>query len=124
MSSEHTQTHPLFREVPPWILVKEILHLLGLSQEPPFTFTKQHILLECSEQVADLLAPFYKPCKANQFLSYTDETRWITVLRHILAPHGYCLTMKETTREKKKTIFYTMERQSAALKTAIKVDFS
>jgi hypothetical protein len=124
IAQAQAQTHPLFREIPSWVLVKDILHQLGLSQEPPFTFTKQDIRLDYSDELASLLAPYYKPCKASQFLEHTDELRWITVIRHIIAPHGYCLSVKETSRNKKKTIFYTMERQAGMLKTAVKVDFS
>lgn len=124
MSLAAAQTHPLFREIPPWVLVKDILQHLGLSQEPPFTFTKYDIRLDYSEEIASLLAPYYKPCKAPQFLDHTDELRWITVIRHIITPHGYCLAVKETSRSKKKTIFYTMERQAGFLKTAVKIDFS
>jgi hypothetical protein len=116
--------HPLFRSVPPWTLVLDLLKMLGLSTEPPFTFTRNDVQLEQSEEAATLLAPFYKPCKARQFLEYTDQNRWITILRHVLHPHGYCLTVKETTRDKKKCMMYTIERSNGELKTAVKVDFS
>ena len=117
----------LFREIPPWCVVSEVLTLLKLSTEPPFTFQKNAIDLIHSPDAADLLFPYYLPCKAGQYLEITDEKRWITILRHILAPHGYVVLSQETTRNKKKTILYTVDRVSVLegpLRQAVKIDFS
>ena len=117
----------LFREIPPWCIVSEVLTLLKLSTEPPFTFQKHAIDLSQSPEAADLLYPYYIPCKAQQYLEQTDEKRWITILRHIFAPHGYVILSKETTRDKKKTILYTVDRISVIegpLRQAVKIDFS
>lgn len=118
---------PVLREVPPWTTVLEILALLNLPSEIPYTFQKGDISLENKEQAADLLYPYYIPCKAKQFLDHTDEVKWITILRHILLPQGYVILRQETTRQKKKAIFYTIERMSVIegpLKSDVKVDFS
>ena len=117
----------VFREVPPWLTVLEVLNLLNLSSEIPYTFQKTDISLENKAQAADLLYPYYIPCKAKQFLDHTDEVKWITILRHILLPHGYVVLSQETTRQKKKAILYTVDRMSVIegpLRQAVKVDFS
>ena len=117
----------VLREVPPWTTVLEVLSLLNLPSEIPYTFQKSDISLMNTTQAADLLCPYYVPCKAKQFLEFTDEVKLITVLRHILLPHGYVILSQETTRQKKKTIFYTVDRVSVIegpLRTAVKVDFS
>jgi hypothetical protein len=119
--------HAIFREIPPWTIVAEVLSLLKLSTEPPFTFQKSAVDLSRSPDAVDLLAPYYLPCKATQFLEFTDEKRWITILRHILTPHGYVLISHETTRDKKKVIMYSVERVSVVegpLRQAVKIDFS
>lgn len=119
--------HAIFREIPPWTIVADVLSMLKLSTEPPFTFQKSAIELSHSLEAVDLLAPYYLPCKATQFLEFTDEKRWITVLRHILTPHGYVIISHETTRDKKKIIIYSVERISVVegpLRQAVKIDFS
>jgi hypothetical protein len=75
-------------------------------------------------EIVSILEPYYFPCKARVFLDHTPDHRWITILRHILLPHGYCINIQETTRNKKKAIFYTIDRTSDSLKQAIKLDFS
>jgi len=116
--------HPVFREIPPLTLVFQILSMLGLATEFPFTFQKQDICLEQSLEIVGLLEPYYIPCKAKQFLDYTPDYRWITILRHILLPHGHVITSQETTRDAKKAIFYTVARAHGLLREAIQMDFS
>lgn len=121
-----TDKHPLFREIPPWDIVKEVLRLLNLSSDIPSTFQKSDLTLDNSDSAVDLLFPYYIPCKAKQFLDYTDAVRWVTILRHILHPHGYIILSQETTRQRKKTILYTIDRISVIegpLRQAVKVDF-
>jgi hypothetical protein len=117
-------SHPLFRTQPPWTTVLEVLALLRLPREFPTTFQKHDIVLEQSAEAVAILEPYYIPCKARKFLDYTTETRWITILRHILLPHGYGIVIQETTRNKQKAIFYTIERAYNTLREAIKLDFS
>lgn len=114
----------LFREVPPWTIILEVLSMLHVPTEFPCTFEKTDLQEDTFTVCACLLEPYYLPCKAKQFLEYTEPTRWITILRHVLNPHGYIITYVETTRKKKKTIFYTIERDSGVLKTPVTVDFS
>ena len=117
----------VFREIPPWATVVEVLNLLKIGTTFPITFSKDMISLEHSENIAYILAEYYIPCKAKMYLEYTDEKRWITIVRHILAPHGWVVISQETTRNKRKTIFYTIERCAEVdknLKAPIKIDFS
>ena len=114
----------LFRQVPAWTLILEILTLLNIPIEFPCTFQKSDLRSEQFPTCASLLEPYYLPCKSKLFLDYTTETRWVTILRHILSSYGYIITTIETTRNKKKAILYTIERSSGTLKTAVSVDFS
>jgi len=114
----------LFRKVPPWATILEILSMLRISSEFPATFQKTDLYTENFITCSGLLEPFYLPCKVKLYLDHTDSVRWITILRHILGVHGYCITSLETTRNKKKAIFYTVERAVGDLRTAVSVDFS
>jgi hypothetical protein len=119
--------HPVLREIPPLPLVWDILQMLNLNTDPPFTFTKDLIRLEKASEAAALLEPYYLPCKARQFLDHTDQLRWVTILRHILLPNGYVVVKQETTRNRKKTILYTIDRVSVLegpLRQAVKLEFS
>ena len=113
----------LFREIPPWHLIEEVLDMLGLSKHPPFTFQRSEIGLEHSVDAVALLEPYYIPSKARQFLSHTDEKRWITILRHILEHHGWSVVSKETTRDKKKTIVYSVQRVNTVMNAPVQVMF-
>jgi hypothetical protein len=120
-------TSCIFRQIPPWTVVADILTLLKLGTTFPMTFTKSLISLERSEDIAYILSEYYIPCKAKMYLEYTDEKRWITIIKHLLAPHGWVVLSQETTRNKKKAIFYTIERCAEVdknLRAPIKIDFS
>jgi len=114
----------LFRETPPMSLVLEILSLLNVGSEFPCTFQKSDLRSENFITCSGLLEPYYLPCKVKLYLEYTNDVRWITIIRHILAVHGYVIKKLETTRNKKKTIFYTIDRAEGNLRTAVAVDFS
>jgi hypothetical protein len=114
----------LFRETPPYTTVIEVLNLLNIGTEFPCTFLKSDLRSENFIACSGLLEPYYLPCKVKLYLEHTNEVRWITILRHILGVHGYTIKTLETTRNKKKAIFYTIERSSDNLRTAVAVDFS
>jgi hypothetical protein len=114
----------LFTEIPPWTIVLEALSMLNLSTDFPLTFQRQDISLERSIELAALLEPFYKPCKAKQFLEYTDEKRWITILRQICRPHGISVSSKETTRQNKKAIIYTITKAEVDIIEPVCITFS
>lgn len=113
----------LFRKPPPWTLVLEVFSLLNISSDFPTTFIKNDLKVENFSAAAGLLEPYYLPCKVKLYLEHTTSVRWITILRHILAVHGYTIKHIETTRNKKKAILYTIERLGD-LRTAVSIDFS
>lgn len=110
--------------MPPWITVLEVLNLLNVGTEFPCTFVKADLRSENFIACSGLLEPYYLPCKVKLYLEHTNEIRWITILRHILGAHGYVIRTLETTRNKKKAIFYTIDREDGNLRTAVAVDFS
>lgn len=114
----------LFRRTPSWALVLEILSMMQVPMELPCTFEKGALYLENSAEAAYILEPYYLPCKVKQFLEYTDERRWITILRHILYPYGWEIVSKEITKDKKKTTLYTVQRNANEVVEKIDVDFS
>ena len=116
--------HPLFREIPSWQVVLDIFKMLGLGTEFPMTFQREFLKSEEFSSAADILQPYYIPCKAKQYLEYTDAARWCTILRQLLAPHNYTLSSKETTRQGKKITFYTVERATNQIQQAVIIDFS
>jgi hypothetical protein len=119
-----SSNHTLFREIPPLDLVKSIIGMLSIPTDFPVTFQKKDINLSQSPEAAYLLEPYYKPCKAKRYLDTTDNTRWITVIRHILQPHGWKISYQETTRDKKKAIFYTIQPVDDVLLNPVELDFS
>jgi N-acetyl-anhydromuramyl-L-alanine amidase AmpD len=93
--------------------------LLNLPIHFPVSFQRSDINLEGSIEAASLLEPYYKPCKAKQYLEHTDEARWVTILRHSLDIYGYEILSQETTRDKKKTIIYTISLRKGATNAEI-----
>ncbi len=117
--------HPVFREIPSWQTVLDICQMLQVPTEFPATIQKSQLNAAEFISAAAIIEPYYIPCKARLlFEGRIDASRWITVLKHMFQPHGYTLISKETTRDKKKTVFYTIERSQGNLKTAVSVDFS
>ena len=113
----------LFSKVPPWDVVLQVLTLLELPTSFPIVIQRQDISLENSDEIAAMLEPYYKPCKAKQFLSYTDERRFITILRHILQPYNIQIESKETTRQKKKATIYTIKKDECLIVEPVHVTF-
>lgn len=114
----------IFRELPPWTLVLKVFQGLGVPTEFPGTFQRETLMLSSMDDLLAELHPYYKPNKAKLYLERSLGTKeWITILRHLCEVHGYILSSKETTRDGKKTHFYTIQRTAAA-KTPLKIDFS
>lgn len=116
--------HPLFREIPPWQTVLDIFRMLGLGTDFPTSFQRELLKSDEFSAAAALLEPYYIPCRAKQYLEYTDAARWCTILRQLLAPHNYQLSTKETTRQGKKTVLYTVERATSQMNQPVRIDFS
>ena len=117
-------SHVLFREYPPWETVTHILKLLNISTHFPTTFQRSDLTFDRAPEAIMLLRPYYKPCKARQYLDNVSEQRWITILRHILMANGHEMKSQETTRNKKKAILYTIERIAETTSENIVVEFS
>ena len=103
-------THILFREIPPWETVVRILNMLNIPIHFPTTFQRHELSFDRNSDVVNLLRPYYKPCKARQYLDDITEQRCITLLRHILVANQYEMKSQETTRNKKKAILYTIQK--------------
>jgi hypothetical protein len=100
----------LFRTAPPKEFVIEILqHLRLLGLHDLRWFTREELVLDTLDEWLPLLEPYYLPCKAKRFLNEMDSTRIITILRHILQPHGYELHTQERMYKTSKTTLYQIQ---------------
>ncbi len=114
----------LFRELPPWTLVLKVFQRLGIPTEFPVTFQREMLHITEMEDILLELHPYYRPNKSKQYLERDlGPKEWITIVRHLLQAHGYELVSKETTRDGKKVVLYTIQRTTAA-KVPLKIDFS
>lgn len=116
--------HPLFREIPSWQVVLDIFKILGLGTEFPTSFQREMLKSDEFPAAAGILQPYYIPCKAKQYLEYTDAARWCTILRQLLQPHNYQLSAKETTRQGKRITIYSVERATNHIQQPVVIDFS
>ena len=74
--------------------VEEILiYLQFLGLHDLKTFTKKDLSKERFEEIITWIEPYYIPCKAKRFLYNVDESKQITILRHILRSIGYDLSL-------------------------------
>lgn len=102
----------LFRKRPSLELVSDILiglRFSGLNDSR--LFTKNDISVEGFEPFLPLLDPYYLPCKSKLFLRDFDQTKAITVLRHLLRAHGYKLRAYEKVNQGAKLTYYQFERE-------------
>jgi len=75
--------------------VEEILiylQFLGLHDKK--VFTKKDLSKERFEEIVTWIEPYYIACKAKCFLYDLDESKQITILRHILRSIGYDLLVQ------------------------------
>lgn len=104
------QAKRLFRVTPPKELVIEILqHLRLLGLHDLRWFTREELNLDTLDEWLPLLEPYYIPCKARRFLSEMDATRIVTIVRHILQPHGYELHTQERMYKTSKATLYQIQ---------------
>lgn len=105
----------LFRKKPTLELTEQIfqmIHFTGLDDAR--TFQKVDIDLAAFEEVLPLLEPYYLPCKARIFLHEFNQSKAITVIRHLLRVHGYKLRVYEKVSQGVKQTIYQIERQTWA----------
>ena len=99
----------LFRETPHIDVVLQMLRELGFSGlTDGKLFSANELKLETVEAWAPLLEPFYLPCKAKRYFDELDSRRVITLLRHVLPPHGFRLQCYERLHLGKKRTVYQM----------------
>jgi hypothetical protein len=101
------ETKRLFRKIPPTELVSEILESIKLEglQERRW-FSRDELSVDEVDEWLPLLEPYYIPCKAKRFLSNITQARLITIIRHILHPHGYKIRTQERMYKSQKTTMY------------------
>lgn len=103
----------LFRREPPRELVDEVLRACGLRAGIADLrwFTRDELVLTGAEEWLMALEPYYLPCKARRFLHAEELSgaRAVTVLRHILEPHGYGLVSQERLYAGAKQALYQIQ---------------
>lgn len=107
----HTAQKKLFRTVPPKELVESILRSSGLLGVHDLRwFSKDELKLDEQDEWLPQLYPYYLPCKAKRFLhDILDGARAITIVRHILRPHGYDLHVQERLYRDQKQSLYQIQ---------------
>jgi len=101
----------LFRSLPPRDLVETILRSSGLLGLHDLRwFSKDELKTVEQEEWLPILYPYYLPCKAKRFLhDALDNSRLITILRHVLRPHGYDLSVQERLYRDQKQSLYQIQ---------------
>lgn len=103
----------LFRTPPPRDFVEQILRSCGLrGLEDLKQFSKDDLTsgISTAEEWLPLLEPYYLPCKAARFFTETLTTeKIVTIMRHIVRPHGYDLIVQEKTAQKVKQTLYQIQ---------------
>jgi hypothetical protein len=121
-------TKKLFRKPPPLEFVNDILvslKLQGLSDRR--WFTRDELCIDSLDEWLPILEPYYIPCKAKRFLTAVDNSRLITILRHILEPLGYDLKTQEKMYKMQKVTMYqifTEQKTQDLSMNEMRVDFS
>ena len=99
----------LFRETPPFELVNTTLQTLGftgMADSKLFSLEDIPISAESLDSWAPLLEPYYLPCKAKRYFGDLNGRRIITILRHLLPPHGFRVQTYERLHQGKKRTVY------------------
>jgi hypothetical protein len=116
--SEHEHRVPkfLFRAFPPLELVEDILRSCGLrgglSDMRQFKRDDVAAGVATADTWLPLLEPYYLPCKAKRFFHTGKEFTTgclITVLRHIVRPHGYDVFAQERAYQGVKQTLYQLK---------------
>lgn len=105
----------LFCEKPSEDFVVELLGcfgLKGLSDKREFSkgdLIEMNTVSKLEELIPELVL-YYLPCKAKIYLSNMNEKRSITVLSQFLKLHEHKLSRKEKIVNKKKIIYYKIQK--------------
>ena len=97
----------LFRETPPLDVLTVMLNEVGFTGVTDTKlFCMEELKLDSLENWAPLLEPYYLPCKAKRYFEALDGRRVVTILRHVLPPHGFKLQSYERVHMGKKRTVY------------------
>tara|TARA_B100000497_G_C7635426_1_gene381956 strand:- start:209 stop:598 length:390 start_codon:yes stop_codon:yes gene_type:complete len=107
--------YQLFQEVPNEDFLVVFLNCYGItSLNDNKEFTKSDLNdLSIINKIEDLipeLVLYYLACKYKMFLTNITLNKCITILRQILRLYGYHLKKREHVHNKKKSIYYRIEK--------------
>ena len=105
----------LFQQVPDEEFMVKLLNCFGIIDfNDKKEFTKSNLEdLNIISKIEDLipeLVIYYLPCKYEMFLTNITLNKCITILRQILRLYDYNLKKREHVHNKKKSIYYRIER--------------
>lgn len=98
----------MFREKPPLELLEQVLRYCKMNGlDDKRWFSKEDLPLESLETWLPLVEPYYIPCKANRYLhGEMNQSKVITVIRHLLKAHEIELKTQEKVIHGKKITLY------------------
>jgi len=105
----------LFQEIPDLEFVLKIINCFNLKDlNDKKKFTKKDLVdFKTKEKIENLLPElviYYLPCKYEMFLNNLNIQKCITILRQMLRIFNYSLTKKENVINKKKIIYYSIQK--------------
>lgn len=105
----------LFCEIPSEMFLTQLLKCYGIqSMNDTHEFNKGDLVeLKTVDKLNDLipeLIMYYLPCKAKIYLNDITEKRAVTILSQFLKLHDYRLMREEKIINKKKIIFYRIQK--------------
>ena len=105
----------LYQEIPDLEFVLKIINCFNLKDlNDKKKFTKKDLVdFKTKEKIEDLLPElviYYLPCKYEMFLNNLNIQKCITILRQMLRIFNYSLTKKENVINKKKIIYYSIQK--------------
>lgn len=107
--------YQLFQQVPGEEFLKILLNCYGIEDiDDSKEFTKTdlndiNIIAKIEDLIPELVL-YYLPCKYEMFLTNITLNKCITILRQILRLYNCHLKKREHVHNKKKSIYYRIER--------------
>lgn len=107
--------YQLFQQVPDEKFINTFLNCYGIKKlDDNKEFTKSDLndisIIENIENLIPDLVLYYLPCKYEMFLTNITLNKCITILRQILRLYDYNLKKREHVHNKKKSIYYRIEK--------------
>lgn len=105
----------LFQQMPDIDFVNKMLKCYGLENiNDCKEFTKNDLIdnktIDKLEDLIPELVLYYLPCKSMMYLNEININKSITILRQFLKLYNYCLKKREHVHNKKKYIFYHIDK--------------